>query len=196
MFYKSDWLTPLKRIIVIDDFTAKPYDYHAYISHWLLITQRQPHNGFLFGADAYDAMVKLLEDDSFFNGAADQEILEIYKFVFTNSFLPECRHCLGMGLSDSSERKALLDHMGLDKLLNPEVHEKIAEIKGAGFDMHNVGWSYWAALSAKKVYPLEAKKYIDKLKSAESRKKAVTALRQLKELDVSIIGSLKEILIA
>jgi hypothetical protein len=194
IFYMTNRTASLKRIIVIDDFKAEPYDYRVYISHWLSTMQQQSRNGFLFGAEAYDAMIHLLEDDAVFENATEQELIEIYRFVFANSFIPECRHCLGMGLSDSSERKALLDHMGFSKLSSPVMHEKMGAIKGKGFEMHNLGWTYWAALSDKRVYPIEVKKYFNQLKSHQRRVKAATILQQLKEKDTFIMNSLEDIL--
>lgn len=194
IFYKTNWMSSLKRIIVIDDFKAEPYDYRSYLTHWISIIQQQSRNGFKFGVEAYDAIIHLLEDDATFETATEQELFEIYKFVFTNSFIPECRHCLGMGLSDSSKRKVLLDHMGFSKLSSPEMHDKMRVIKGKGFEMHNVGWSYWAALSDKKVYPMEVTKYFNQIKSHSRRMKAVTLLQELKEKDKFIMNCLKEIL--
>lgn len=194
MFYKTDWIASLKRIIVIDDFKAEQFDYRSYINHWLSIIQQQPRNGFLFGAQAYDAMINLLEDNAIVEFTTEHELIEIYKSVFSNSFIPECRHCLGVGLSDSSERKALLDHMGFSKLPSPGIHEKMRVIKEKGFEMHNLGWAYWAALSDKKIYPIQVKKYFSHMKSQASRIKAAAILRQLKEKDTVILNNLKDIL--
>ena len=60
--------------------------------------------------------------------------------------------------------------------------------------MHNVGWTYWAALSDKKAYPMEAKKHFEQIKSHPRRMKAAALLQQLKEKDSYILNCLKEIL--
>ena len=193
MFFKSNWDKSVKRIIIIDDFNAQPYGYKEYMNHWISIMQHEPKNGFKFGMDAYDAVIQLLEDDSVFENAGDKELTELYRFLFTNSFIPENRCYAGYAFSKSPDRRALLDHMGLNKGKYPEMESQIVDIKSKSFQMHKYGWYYWEALSDKKLSTVDPERYLQKLKMQEHRKKAVDVLRQLKEMDAFILNGFKEI---
>ncbi len=194
LFYKSKWEKVIKRAVIIDGFDAQPYDYKIYISHWVSIMQHEPQSGFLFGPDAYDAVIELLSHDDIFNNADNESLQETYKFLFTNSFIPEYRAFAGVALSGSKERRALLDHMGIFSDTNADIQEGIASIKSRMFSMHKIGWDYWAALSEEKVWKMNPEEYMNELRNSGNRLKAIGVLKRLKEIDLDIFCSLKDIL--
>lgn len=128
-----------------------------------------------------DAVIQLLEDDSVFENAGDKELTELYRFLFTNSFIPENRCYAGYAFSKSPDRRALLDHMGLNKGKYPEMESQIVDIKSKSFQMHKYGWYYWEALSDKKLVDCRSREIFTKIKNARTQKKGsrcVTAAKR------------------
>lgn len=193
MFYKLNWEQSMKRIVIIDDFNAERFDYKTYIKHWISVMQQKSQNGFFFGQEAYDANIKFLEDDTNFHNNDDNTLNEIYRFIYTNCFIPEYGIFSNWGLLGALQ---VPDNLLKDKEtgLHTDLHSKLIIIMKNGLLQHNIGWNFYAALSDKKIWQANAKQYANTLKITRIRKKAITQLKKLKEIDLITLNTLISIL--
>ena len=178
MFYMGKQMP--KRVIIIDDFNAESYDDTVFIQYWISVMEHKPKSGFLFGNDAYDAVITLLENvDSFFE-MSDDRLNNLYRQIYMNSFLPEYRFC----------------SRWIEYVI--KLPEKITKDAYPGlynsFKKHDVGYKFWAALSEKGQWKVDTQKYAGILKEQSNRNNAIKELKQLKKMDVFTLQALKSIL--
>jgi ribosomal protein S8 len=169
-----------KRIIIIDNFNAEPYDDKTFLNYWISVMEHTPKNGFLFGNDAYDAVIKLLEDDDMFLEMDDDRFKNLYRQIYINSFLPEYRFC----------------QRWMEFVVNLPDRTKKAEYSGFfnGFAKHDIGYKFWAALSDKGEWKVNTQKYAVMLKEKNNRKNAIKELKKLKKEDALTLNNIKSIL--
>ncbi len=70
---------------------------------------------------------------------------------------------------------------------------KVEQIRKYGFDSHATGWKFWAALSKKEVWQVDAHRYASLLRNPEIRKSTLKELKRLKDIDTGIMALLKDI---
>lgn len=191
-FALSDWKTKLKRVIIIKDFYKERADTRNLIEHWISLMERKPQNGYIFGNDAIDAMIHLLEDDIYIKSLEDGQLKTLYRWLYTNSFIPDYRFYMAKSIYDILE-VPYLKKVPLENKPLYELASKVEKIRKYGFDSHATGWKYWAALSEKEVWQVDARRYAPLLRNSEIRKLAVKELKILKEIDTGIIALLKDI---
>jgi len=180
-----------KRIVIIDDFNAKPFDYQEYFSYWLSIMERKAQGDYLFGLEAFDAVIALLENDEYFENIDNDRLKEVYKFLFTNSFIPEYRCFVAFGLQSAQSKRALRKHIGLLDDANLEIEQGLQTIISNGFQSHKIGWKYWAKLSDEKVWHINTEKHSEKLRDKKVRKMVITQINKLRKFDESTLFVLK-----
>lgn len=192
MFYKSSWEKTLKRIVVIEDFNGDSLNYQDFIRYWISIMKQESKNGFIFGQDAYDSHIQFLSDDENFFDKDPHTLREIYRFIFTNCFVPEYRHHSSMVIFDVLQIPSeLLTDLAADRPTS--LNEKLSIVRGNGFQAHNIGYKFWAALSEKGMWQANGEKYSEMLRNRVTRKKAITQLNKIKELDAITLQAFESI---
>ena len=102
-FVLSDWKAILKRIIIIKDFYKERGNTQYFIEHWINLMTLRPLNGYSFGNDAIDAMIHLLEDDISIESLNDDQLKKLYRWIYTNSFIPDYRFYMAKSIYDVLE---------------------------------------------------------------------------------------------
>ncbi|WP_310602902.1 hypothetical protein, partial [Anaerosporobacter sp.] len=184
MFFKANWSDDLKRVIIVDDFKAKPYEYSKYVNHWINVMENSSEGPYAYGVKAMEQYVELLSDNDFFTNIEEETLKETFYYLHCQSYLAETRIFMGMAFSGTVGKCALRNHLGIMKDVNADIKNYTDRIKNIGFKMHKLCWSYWEAIGEKKGWYPKPDEFATKLTDSKSRKKVLKKMLELKECDV------------
>lgn len=80
-FYRTNWFDSLSRVLIITGKTAQNLSYTDFILYWITVMEKEPAGDVLFGLPAFDAMIDLLSDASYFRSIDEATLHRCYHYV-------------------------------------------------------------------------------------------------------------------
>jgi hypothetical protein len=180
MFFRTDWHRHVDSAVIVKGKGARRVSFRELFKYFISLPETRESNGIVSGPAAYEACVRVLEDDGFYASAGAEQLHGMYNrihgfigqlaearcfvsFTFTREFLHEISDERAVGRCHAAGRALM--------------------------DTHEACWEAWAAMGGD--WQCLPELHAEGFRSREAREKTAKLIYRMKNNDEIALGELK-----